>query len=172
MNALVRLMRTDAPAAVWLVRLAVGGVFLSEGVQKFLYPDMLAAGRFAKIGIPMPAVMGPFVGTLETVCGLLILLGLLTRIAALALALNMLVAIVSTKVPILLGHGFWGFAGPRTAQHGFWAMAHEARTDWAMLLGSTFLCRVGAGARSLDARWSVSGEPRLSRDAFSPNPVS
>jgi uncharacterized membrane protein YphA (DoxX/SURF4 family) len=161
MNVLVRLMKTDAPAAVWLVRLAVGGVFLSEGIQKFLYPEVLAAGRFTKIGIPMPAVMGPFVGTLETVCGALVLLGLLTRAASLLLVLNMLVALLSTKVPILLGHGLWGFAGPRTAQHGFWAMAHEARTDWAMLLGSAFLTRVGAGAWSLDARWCAARESRV-----------
>src|SRR5205085_9509641 len=77
-----RLLATDAPAAVILVRLIVGGVFLSEGIQKFLFPDDLGVGRFAKIGIPAPEVMAPFVGVCEIVCGVLFLLGLLTRFAA------------------------------------------------------------------------------------------
>src|SRR5437764_8794807 len=116
-----RLLATDAPAAVILVRLIVGGVFLSEGIQKFLYPDELGVGRFAKIGIPAPEVMAPFVGVCETACGALLILGLLTRLAAVPMIIDMLVAIGSTKVPILL-------------KSGFWAMAHEARTDWSMLL--------------------------------------
>jgi putative oxidoreductase len=155
MSIVRRVIATSAPTAVFLVRLAVGSIFLSEGIQKFLYPDSLGAGRFAKIGIPLPEVTGPFVGTVEIACGLLLLIGLLTRMAAGLLIINMTVAIVSTKIPILLGHGFWGFAAPKTAQHGFWSMAHEARTDWAMLLGSWFLAVVGAGRRSLDARISA-----------------
>src|SRR5205823_1495297 len=133
-----RLLATDAPAAVILVRLIVGGVFLSEGIQKFLFPDDLGVGRFAKIGIPAPEVMGPFVGVCEIVCGVLFLLGLLTRFAAITMIIDMLVAISTTKVPILLKSGFWN-------------MAHEARTDWAMLLGSIFLLVVGAGSWSIDA---------------------
>jgi uncharacterized membrane protein YphA (DoxX/SURF4 family) len=80
------------------------------------------------------------------------LLGLLTRVASLALAFNMVVAFTSTKIPILLGHGFWGFAGPASGKVGFWVMAHESRTDLAMLLGALFLLVVGAGRASLDAR--------------------
>lgn len=146
-----RLLDTGAPRAVVLIRIAVGFVFAAEGAQKFLFPDALGAGRFAKIGIPAPEVMGPFVGGVELCCGLLILAGLLTRAAALPLIIDMVVAILSTKIPILLGHGFWGFAGPSAARHGFWSMAHEARTDLSMLLGSIFLLRVGAGAWSVDA---------------------
>ena len=71
-----------APAATLLIRLAVGAIFLSEGVQKFLFPDALGVGRFVKIGIPAPAVMAPFVGVVEIVCGTLVLVGLLTRLAA------------------------------------------------------------------------------------------
>jgi putative oxidoreductase len=147
-----KLIQTNAPGAVILIRLVVGGVFLSEGVQKFLYPAENGAGRFAKIGIPSPDVMGPFVGVVEIVCGALILLGLFTRLAAIPLIINMLVAILSTKIPILIGQGFWGFSLRNLPYYGFWGMMHEARTDFAMLLGSLFLLIVGAGALSIDAR--------------------
>jgi uncharacterized membrane protein YphA (DoxX/SURF4 family) len=92
-----------------------------------------------KIGIPSPEILAPFVGVCEIVCGLLFLVGLLTRFAAIVMIINMLVAISTTKIPILL-------------KSGFWAAAHEARTDFAMILGSVFLLIVGAGAWSLDAR--------------------
>jgi len=129
---------STAPAAILLVRLMVGGIFLSEGIQKFLFPSELGVGRFLKIGIPAPHIMAPFVGVIEISCGALLLLGLLTRLAALPLIIDMLVAIVTTKIPLFL-------------QEGFWKMAHEARTDYAMLLGSLFLLIVGAGPWSCDA---------------------
>src|SRR5438067_6626780 len=110
MNLLNKILRTDAPPATILVRLLVGSVFLSEGIQKFLYPAELAAGRFEKIGIPAAQIMGPFVGGVETICGALVILGLITRPAALALLIDISVAILSTKIPILLGHGFLGFS--------------------------------------------------------------
>jgi putative oxidoreductase len=148
-----RLLRTTAPPATLLVPLSVGGVFLSEGIQKFLFPDAQGAGRFAKIGIPAPDVMGPFVGYVEIVCGALLLIGLLTRLAAIPLIIDISVAIISTKLPILLGHGFWGFSLPKLASYGFRSLAHETRTDFCMLLGSLFLLIVGAGEKwSLDAR--------------------
>jgi putative oxidoreductase len=134
-----KLVATNAPAAVILIRLIVGIVFLSEGVQKFVYPEALGVGRFTKIGIPNPELMAPFVGVCEIICGVLFTLGLLTRFAAVTMIINMLVAIWTTKIPILL-------------QSGFWSMAHEARTDWSMLLGSVFLLLVGAGSWSLDAK--------------------
>jgi uncharacterized membrane protein YphA (DoxX/SURF4 family) len=134
-----RVLATRAPAAAVLIRLLVGAVFLSEGVQKFLFPDDLGVGRFTRIGIPAPGVMAPFVGVVEIVCGALLLVGLATRLAAVPLVIDMVVAILTTKVPILLSEGFW-------------AMAHEARTDWSMLLGSLFLLAVGAGPWSLDGR--------------------
>lgn len=147
-----RLLRTDAPAAVLAIRLSVGLVFLSEGLQKWTRPDAVGAGRFAAIGIPWPEVMGPGVGAIEVVCGALVVLGLLTRLAAAPLLGVMAVAIASTKIPILLGHGYWLFADPRSGLGGFWDMAHEARTDFAMLLGSIFLTLVGGGRWSLDAK--------------------
>jgi uncharacterized membrane protein YphA (DoxX/SURF4 family) len=152
MTLLQQIVQTNAPAVVMLIRLMVGGVFLTEGIQKFLYPAEVGAGRFAKIGIPSPDLMGPFVGAVETVCGALILAGLLTRLAAVPLIIDMLVALVSTKIPILLGYGFWGFTLRSVPYGGFWGMAHAARTDFSMLLGSIFLLVVGAGAWSLDAR--------------------
>lgn len=146
-----KLISTHAPAAVVLIRLMVGSVFLAEGIQKFLYPNALGMGRFAKIGIPAPEVMGPFVGVVEIVCGSLILLGLVTRLAAIPLLIDITVAILSTKVPILLGQGFWGFQLPKLDRYGIWSMLHEARTDLSMWLGLVFLLIVGAGALSLDA---------------------
>ena len=113
---------SGASSAVILIRLIVGGVFLSEGIQKFLFPGDLGVGRFAKIGIPSPEVMAPFVGVVEIVGGMLLLAGFLTRLAAIPLIIDMLVAITTTKIPIL-------------QKSGFWAMAHEARVimrcSWA-----------------------------------------
>jgi putative oxidoreductase len=147
----MRLFQTRAPRAVVLIRLLVGGVFLAEGVQKFLYPDALGAGRFAKIGIPWPAFTGPFVGALETIGGILLIVGFLTRPAAALLLADITVAILSTKIPILLGHAYGPFALPKLDRYGFWSFLHESRTDFCMWLGSLFLILVGAGSASLDA---------------------
>ena len=149
-----RVIDGSAPRAVFLIRLVVGVVFLSEGIQKFLYPAENGVGRFVKIGIPAADVMAPFVGVVEIVCGALILVGLLTRLAAIPLIIDMLVAILSTKIPILVGHGFWGFSLRTLPYYGVWGMLHEARTDLAMLLSSIFLLIVGAGVWSVDARLS------------------
>jgi putative oxidoreductase len=143
---------TRAPGWSILVRFIVGlVVFFPEGIQKLIFPGILGAGRFANIGIPYPELMGPFVGAVETVCGVLIFLGLLTRLAAIPLIIVMIVAIVSTKIPILLGHDFWIFHLPKLARYGFWSMMHEARDDFAMLLGSIYLLIEGGGAWSVDA---------------------
>ncbi len=160
-----RLLATRAPATTILIRCLVGAVFLSEGIQKFLFPAELGAGRFLKIGIPAPEVMGPFVGVVEIVCGGLVLLGLFTRPAALMLFFTISVALVSTKLPILLGHGFWTFTLRELKRYGFWSMAHEARTDFCMWLGSLFLMVVGAGAISLDALLTRRNSPKPDDDA-------
>ena len=146
------LFGTRAPGWSILVRLIVGlVVFFPEGIQKLIFPAILGAGRFANIGIPYPELMGPFVGLVETICGALIILGLLTRLAAIPLIIIMIVAIVSTKIPILLGHDFWIFHLPKLSRYGFWSMLHEARDDFGMLLGSIYLLIEGGGAWSLDA---------------------
>jgi uncharacterized membrane protein YphA (DoxX/SURF4 family) len=158
MNPLKRFNRTNAPAAVVLIRLLVGAVFLSEGIQKFLFPDLDGAGRFAKIGIPSPEIMAPFVGVVEVTCGLFILAGFLTRLAAIPLLVNIAVAILSTKVPVLLGHGYWSFSLPKLTQYGLWSMAHEGRADFSMLMGLLFLLITGAGLWSMDARFGKMGD--------------
>jgi uncharacterized membrane protein YphA (DoxX/SURF4 family) len=156
MNLISCCASTRAPASVLLIRVLVGAVFLTEGIQKFLYPVELGVGRFSKIGIPVPEVMGPFVGVVEIVCGGLVILGLLARLAAIPLIIDISTAIVSTKIPMLLGHGFWTFTLAKLPRYGFLSMMHEARTDLSMLLGLLFLVIVGAGAWSVDARFGSS----------------
>lgn len=125
---------------VILIRLIVGTIFLSEGLQKFLFPAARGVGRFVKIGLPSPEFLSYFVASFEVFCGILILLGLATRLASIPLMTIMLVAIITTKIPILLNMGFW-------------EMAHAARTDFALLLGSLFLFLSGGGNWSLEKRF-------------------
>lgn len=132
-----RTLVSTAPKATLLIRLSVGLVFLSEGIQKFLFPASLGAGRFLKIGIPAAQVLAPFVGAIEILCGSLLVLGLLTRLATVPLLAVISVAIASTKLPILFAGNLWG-------------MAHEARTDYSMLMGLLFLLIVGPGPVSVD----------------------
>ena len=108
--------------AIFLIRLLVGWVFVSEGIQKFLFSAQLGVGRFIKIGIPAPQIMAPLVGAIEIVCGSLLLIGLLTRLAAVPLLAVISVAIATTKIPMI-------------AKTGMWSMLHEARTDFSMVLG-------------------------------------
>jgi len=136
-----------------LVRIMLAGVFIPEGWQKLIFPDILGAGRFAGIGIPWPEVMGPLVGWFELVCGLLLLMGLFTRLAAVPLMVIMIVAILSTKIPILLGHDWLIFNLRPLNRYGLWSMLHETRTDWAMLVGAIYLVLTGGGRWSLDRNW-------------------
>jgi len=103
------------------------------------------------MGIPAPHVMGLFVGIVEIVCGSLLLVGFLTRLAYVPLFVDIAVAIISTKIPILLGHGFWGFGTPKDP-YGIWAMLHEARTDFSTVFGLIFLLIVGAGQASVEGK--------------------
>lgn len=134
---LQRIFATDNSKTTIIIRLMVGVVFLSEGIQKFLFPVIRGTGRFEKIGLPAPEFLGSFVGTFEILCGTLVLLGLLTRVASVPTLIIMLVAIATTKSEIL-------------ANDGFWMMMHGSRTDWAMLLGSLFLFVKGGGHWSPD----------------------
>lgn len=137
--------------ALPLIRLMVGVVFLSEGLQKFLYPAMRGPGRFEGMGWPRPELLANFVGATEIVCGALLLLGLYTRRAAGIIAIIMAVALVTTKIPIWMGEGFGPFEVRELSEYGFWSMAHAMRTDWAMLLGSLVLIWAGPGPWSFDA---------------------
>lgn len=132
-----KIIQTNHSKTTLIIRLMVGVVFLSEGIQKFLFADSLGSGRFAKIGLPAPEFLGPFVGSFEIVCGVLVLIGFLTRLASIPLLIIMLVAIATTKSEVL-------------ANDGFWEMMHGSRTDWAMLLGSIFLIIEGGGKWSVD----------------------
>lgn len=126
---------TETPGAVIIIRLMTGTVFLSEGIQKFLFTQELGIGRFIKIGIPNPEVMASLVGCVEIVAGSMLLLGLLTRLASIPLLITMSVAIYTTKLSVICD---------------FWKLAHEARTDYSMIMGLLFLFLVGAGPYSLD----------------------
>jgi uncharacterized membrane protein YphA (DoxX/SURF4 family) len=139
-----RLLHAEGSSAAICIRLLVGLVFLSEGIQKFLYPHQLGPGRFERIGIPAATFFADLDGATEIVCGTLIVVGLLTRIAAVPLLIDIIGAIVLTKVPELRAGGFLGV-------EGFWGMAHDARTDLSMLLGLIFLLWAGPGRWSLDA---------------------
>jgi uncharacterized membrane protein YphA (DoxX/SURF4 family) len=107
-----------------LPRLIIGLVFLSEGIQKFLFPELTGAGRFEKIGFENPEFLAAFVASFEIICGALVLMGFTVRIAAIPLLIIMITALITTKIPIL-------------AEKGFWSMAHESRTDFAITTGST-----------------------------------
>lgn len=150
MRFLDRLFVSNAPAATILIRLTVGSVFLSEGIQKFLDPLARGAGRFERIGLPAAEILGPLVGATEILCGILLLIGLFTRLAAIPLLVTMFVAIVTTKIPILLGTGYWGLHVRELSTYGFWSMAHASRTDFAMFMGSLFLLIVGSGPWAVD----------------------
>lgn len=143
-----KIIKTNIHYSVILIRFIVGFVFLPEGIQKFLYPDALGVGRFIKIGIPAPEFFAPFDGIFEIVCGAFLIFGLLTRLAAIPMIINISIAIISTKIPMLINKGFW-------------SMAHEARTDFSMLFGLVFLIIVGAGKISLDGLLMKSKDKEL-----------
>jgi putative oxidoreductase len=145
---LQNIIKSDNSKTTILIRVMVGSVFLSEGIQKFLFADALGVGRFAKIGLPNPDFLSPFVGSFEIICGTLILLGLFTRLAAIPLLTVMLVSIATTKLHLL-------------ADNGFWSMLHDSRTDWAMLLGSIFLLLKGGGKWSADKKIYTSSKSEL-----------
>jgi uncharacterized membrane protein YphA (DoxX/SURF4 family) len=120
------------------VRLVVGLVFLTEGIQKYLFPELLGTGRFLQIGFSHPAFWAYFTGTFEIGCGTFILFGLFTRLVSIPLLIIMATAFVTTKWPILM-------------HKGFWPMAHEYRTDFAMTLLLFYLIIYGSGGFSIDS---------------------
>jgi len=133
------LRNTGDDARSILPRMIVGLIFLSEGIQKYLFPALLGTGRFEKIGFVHPEFWSYFAGTFEIICGILLLAGLLTRFSTVPLLVVMLVAFITTKWPLLI-------------HKGVWAMAHEYRTDFAMTLLLVYLLIYGAGKWSLDSR--------------------
>ena len=141
---------TDGPAATVLIRLAAGGIFLSEGILKLVYANQ-GVGRFTKLGFPWPAATAGFVTGIEIVGGALLLCGLFTRLVAIPFVVEMLVAIATTKVALYFGTSPLP-APPSPPKVGWWAVLHETRVDYAQLMMCAFLISAGPGKRSLDAR--------------------
>jgi|SRR5271155_3018363 putative oxidoreductase len=142
MNSLFRFIfkPTTGPASIVLIRLAVAMIFFTQGILKFVDPNM-GVVRFTKIGFSHPYFTVHFVGTFEVVCGLLVLVGFWTKAAAVPLLIVITTAIATTKIPELF-----------RANQGFWYMVSDARTDFAMFCSLLFLIFVGGGTWSLDAR--------------------
>ncbi len=128
--------------SILLIRLAVGLIFFTQGILKFIDPNM-GVVRFTKIGFSHPYFTAHFVGTFETVCGLLVLLGLCTRLAAVPVLIVISTAIATTKIPELF-----------RSNQGFWYMVSDARTDFAMLCCLLFLIASGGGTWSLDGKYA------------------
>jgi len=139
----------NAPTATVLLRLMAGGVFLWEGMLKFVFANQ-GVGRFTKLGFPAPALTAHFVGTLEIVGGMLLIAGLLTRVIAVPFIIEMIVAMVSTKISMYLGTSPLPLP-PVPPQIGLWAVLHEIRSEYAQLMVVLFLLSAGPGRWSLDA---------------------
>ncbi len=135
-----RILATESSGSILFIRLMVGGIFLSEGIQKFVYPADLGSGHFLSIGFPLPYFAAYCAGLIEITCATLILLGLYTRLAAVPLLIITMFSIVAIQFPVMIDRGWWG-------------MLHAARTDWCMLLGSCYLLLKGGGRWSLDRKW-------------------
>jgi putative oxidoreductase len=138
-----------AAEATLLLRIMAGSVFLWEGILKFVYVNQ-GVGRFTKLGIPLPAITANLVGALEIVGGALLLAGLATRLIAIPLIVEMVVAMLSTKISLFLGTSPLPLP-PSPPTVGMWAVLHEVRSEWAQLLVCAFLLRAGPGPLSLDA---------------------
>jgi len=139
----------DGPKATLLIRLMAGSVFVWEGVMKFVFPNQ-GVGRFAKLGFPAPHLIATADGWFEIIGGLLLILGLLTRVIAVPFIIEMVVAMASTKIPLFLGTYPLPLP-PVPPQIGFWAVLHEVRSEYAQLFNCAFLLIVGPGAWSIDA---------------------
>ncbi|MFY9552616.1 MAG: DoxX family protein [Thermoanaerobaculia bacterium] len=139
----------SAPRSTVLIRLMAGGVFLWEGILKFVYTNQ-GVGRFTKLGIPFPGPTAHFVAVLEIVGGLLLISGFLTRVIAVPFIIEMIVAILSTKISLYLGTSPLPLP-PAPPQIGAWAVLHEIRSDYAQIMSVLFLLIAGPGPWSVDA---------------------
>ncbi len=139
----------SGPRATLAIRLMAGGVFLSEGILKFVYVNQ-GVGRFTRLGMPFPHVLAPAIAILEIAAGILLSSGLLTRLISVPMIIEMVVAILSTKVSLYLGTSPLP-RPPAPPVMGWWAVLHESRSDYAQLLSCIFLLASGPGPWSLDA---------------------
>ncbi len=133
------------------IRVLVGGVFLWEGMIKFLYANQ-GIGRFTKLGFANPELVAGFIGALEIIGGILIILGFATKLVSIVFIIEMIVAMVLTKIPLYFGTS--PLAPPAAPPvMGIWAVLHEIRSEYSQLLGSLFLYFAGPGRFSLDRYW-------------------
>lgn len=140
---------TDGPAAILILRLMTGAVFFWEGLLKFVYVNQ-GVGRFTKLGIPFPVFSADFIGILEIVGGVCLMLGLFTRVFSVLFIIEMAVAMLTTKISMYMGTSPLPLP-PSPPQIGFWAVLHEIRSEYAQMLTCIFYSIVGPGVKSLDA---------------------
>jgi uncharacterized membrane protein YphA (DoxX/SURF4 family) len=136
-------------SSIILLRLMAGGVFFWEGILKFAFPNQ-GVGRFTKLGFPMPELTANFIATTEIIGGLFLLFGFLTRFTAFWFVVEMIVAMLTTKIALYLGTSPLPLP-PAPPKTGFGAVLHEIRSDYAQLLICLFLLIEGAGRNSVDA---------------------
>jgi putative oxidoreductase len=139
----------SGPKSTLAIRLMAGGVFLSEGLLKFVYVNQ-GVGRFTKLGMPMPGVLAPSIAVLEILGGVLLMTGLGTRLISVPFIIEMVVAVLSTKIGLYFGTSPLP-KPPALPTVGWWAVLHESRSDYAQLLSCAFLLAAGPGPWSLDA---------------------
>jgi putative oxidoreductase len=158
----------QAPSATILIRLMTGGVFLWEGILKFVYPN-LGVGRFMKLGIPIPGISAPFVAVLEIVGGVCLMAGLLTRLFSALFIIEMTVAILSTKIPMLMGTYPLALA-PSPPTSGIGLVLHESRADYAQIMTAIFLLIMGPGRLSIDSKFARKSQQanRISQESKVP----
>src|ERR1700685_4136573 len=135
-------------STILIIRLMAVTVFFWEGILKFVYVNQ-GVGRFTKLGFPFPEVTAHIIATGEIIGGLLLLFGLFTRYVSFYFILQMIVAVLSTKITLYLGTS--PLPMPAVAPKvGIWAVEHETRSDYAQIMACLFLLIEGAGWVSLD----------------------
>jgi len=149
----------DGPASTIIIRLMAGGVFFWEGILKFVYLNQ-GVGRFTKLGMPFPDFTADFVGSLEIVGGLLVMAGFLTRLITIPFVIEMIVAMLSTKISLYHGTSPLPLP-PAPPKIGVWAVLHEVRSEYAQIMVVLYLLINGPGKWSLDAVLAMVRGPRV-----------
>lgn len=134
-----KILNTEQDNKIIIIRSIVSLIFISEGIQKYLFLEVMGPGLFKEIGFNHAFFWAYFTGAFEILCGILVLLGFLTRLASIPLLIIMITAFITTKFPMLHYKGFWTFA-------------HEYTTDFSMTLLLILLILFGGGNRSIDLK--------------------
>src|SRR5258708_39536032 len=138
----------SGPSSILAIRLMARSVFFWEGILKFVYVNQ-GVGRFTKLGFPFPETTAHIIATGEIIGGLLLIFGLFTRITAFYFIIQMIVAVLSTKIDLYFGTSPLPLP-PAPPKIGIWAVLHAILSDYAQILTCLFLLIEGAGRRSLD----------------------